>query len=58
MIYPDQDHNTYMGACSEYLNTEVSMKELHKISDDTLGQGCVNSANFWPKKPPKAAPKM
>ena len=44
-------------ACSEYLKIDESVKVLHNIKDATRGHGLVNSANFWPKNPPNAAPK-
>lgn len=35
---------------------EVSLKELHRIREWTLGDLCVHSANFWARNPPREAP--
>ena len=40
-------------ADSLFLNTEVSVNVLHRISEATLGQLWVYSANFWAKYPPR-----
>uniref|UniRef100_A0A0E9X9W1 Uncharacterized protein n=1 Tax=Anguilla anguilla TaxID=7936 RepID=A0A0E9X9W1_ANGAN len=35
---------------------DVSLKELQRIRECTLGDLCVHSANFCARKPPKEAP--
>lgn len=47
----------YLFAVHVWLKIEVSLKELHRIRDWTLGDLCVYSANFWARKPPREAPK-
>lgn len=47
----------YLFAVHVWLKIEVSLKELHRMRDWTLGDLCVYSANFWARKPPREAPK-
>ena len=49
--------STYTEDDSLLLKTEVSVKVLHRMREETLGHGCVYSANFCAKNPPKADPK-
>ena len=44
-------------AVQVWLKIEVSLKELQRMRERTLGNLWVYSANFWTKKPPKEAPK-
>lgn len=56
--YPVIDKfNTYTAADSLYVNTEVSVNELQRMSEATRGQFAVYSANFCAKNPPKTINK-
>ena len=46
----------YLLAVNVWLKMVVSLKELHRIREWTLGDLCVCSANFWARKPPREAP--
>lgn len=46
----------HLFAVHVWLKMEVSLNELHSISECTLGDLCVHSANFWAKNPPRDAP--
>lgn len=49
--------HSHLFAVHVWLKMEVSLKELQRMREWTLGDLWVYSANFWAKKPPKEAPK-
>lgn len=46
----------YLFAVQVWLKIVVSLNELHSISECTLGDLCVYSANFCARNPPSEAP--